>query len=124
MKRALVTGGCGFLGSWIVRQLVEEGVQVRVLAMPGESRSNLEGVSAEIVEGDVTRVDDCKPAVEGMDTVFHCAAIYKDWAPDPTSMYDVNQRGTFHVLEASRRAGVERVIYTCLLYTSDAADEL
>lgn len=112
MRRALVTGGCGFLGSWIVRQLASEGVRVRALAMPGEPRDNLEGVDVEIIEGDVTRVEDCKRAVADQDTVFHCAAIYKDWAPDPTSMYDVNQRGTFHVLEASRRAGVARVIYT------------
>lgn len=113
MKRALVTGGCGFLGSWIVRHLVDEGVSVRVLAVEGEPRDNLAGVpGVEIVTGDVTRVADCKRAVDGMDTVFHAAAIYKDWAPDPSAMYDVNLRGTFHVLEASRRAGVERVIYT------------
>ncbi|MDQ3035824.1 MAG: NAD-dependent epimerase/dehydratase family protein [Myxococcota bacterium] len=112
MRRALVTGGCGFLGSWIVRQLALEGVAVRALAMPGERRDNLAGVEVEILEGDITRTGDCVRAVEGCDTVFHCAAIYQDWAPDPTSMYDVNQRGTFHVLEASRRAGVERVIYT------------
>lgn len=112
MQRALVTGGCGFLGSWIVRQLVQEGVKVRALAVKGEPRDNLAGVDVEIVEGDVTNVEDAQRAVDGMDTVFHCAAIYKDWAPDPTGMYDVNLRGTFHVLEASRRAGVERVIYT------------
>jgi len=51
-------------------------------------------------------------AVAGTDTVFHVAAVYRDWAPDPTSMYDVNIRGTFHVLEAARRARVERVVYT------------
>lgn len=113
MQRALVTGGCGFLGSWIVRHLVEAGVSVRALAVKGEPRDNLAGVpGVEIVEGDVTRPADCARAVAGVDTVFHCAAIYKDWAPDPTSMYDVNLRGTFHVLDAARRAGVERVVYT------------
>lgn len=112
MERALVTGGCGFLGSWITRQLVERGVRVRALAAPGERRDNLEGVDVEIVEGDVRRAADCRRAVEGCDTVFHAAAIYKDWAPDPSAMYDVNSRGTFHVLEASRRAGVARVVYT------------
>ncbi|HBQ17085.1 MAG: NAD-dependent epimerase/dehydratase family protein [Sandaracinaceae bacterium] len=112
MKRALVTGGCGFLGSWVVRQLREEGVDVRVFAVPGESRENLEGVAVEILEGDVRRRADCERAVAGMDTVFHAAAIYQDFAPDPWPMYDVNLRGTFNVLEASRRAGVEKVIYT------------
>ncbi|UJR80188.1 NAD-dependent epimerase/dehydratase family protein [Sandaracinus amylolyticus] len=112
MKRALVTGGCGFLGSWMVRRLIDRGVAVRVLAAKGEPRDNITGLDVDVVEGDVRSVDVCKRAVEGMDTVFHAAAIYKDWAPDPWPMYDVNLRGTFHVIEAARRAGVERVIYT------------
>lgn len=112
MKRALVTGGCGFLGSWIVKKLRERDVEVRVLAAPGERRANLEGVTCDVIEGDVRDPVGCQRAVEGVDTVFHAAAIYDSWAPDPTRMYDVNLRGTFHVLEASRRAGVERVIYT------------
>lgn len=112
MKRALVTGGCGFLGRWIVKQLRDDGVAVRVLAAPGESRDNVAGLDVEVIEGDVRSIADVTRAVAGMDTVFHAAAIYLDWAPDPSRMYDVNLRGTFHVLEASRRAGVERVIYT------------
>ncbi len=112
MKKALVTGGCGFLGSWIVRQLVEDGVAVRVLSVPGESRENVEDLELEFVEGDVRRRAVCEDAVRGVDTVFHAAAVYQDWAPDPTLMYDVNLRGTFNVLEAARRAGVEKVIYT------------
>ena len=112
MKHALVTGGCGFLGSWIVRQLVDEGTRVRVLALPGEARDNLEGVDAEILEGDVTSPEDCRRVTEDVDTVFHAAAIYQDWAPDPTRMYDVNMRGTFNVLEAARQEGVQRVVYT------------
>lgn len=113
VKKALVTGGCGFLGSWIVRHLVDEGVTVRVLALPGEARDNLEGLDGvEVIEGDVGSIADAQRAVEGTDSVFHAAAIYQDWAPDPTRMYDVNLRGTFNMLEAARRAGVERVIYT------------
>lgn len=112
MQRALVTGGFGFLGSWIVRQLLGDGVAVRVLALPGEPRGNLRGHSVEVVEGDVRDVATCARAAAGVDTVFHAAAIYDDWAPNPTRMYEVNMRGTFNVLEASRRAGVERVVYT------------
>jgi dihydroflavonol-4-reductase len=112
VQRALVTGGCGFLGSWIVRQLVDQGTAVRVLAAPGEARDNLDGVAVEIVEGDVRRPDAVRRAVEGCDVVFHAAAVYQDWVPDPTSMYDVNLRGTFHLLEAARRAGVSRVVVT------------
>ncbi|MCA9594011.1 MAG: NAD-dependent epimerase/dehydratase family protein [Myxococcales bacterium] len=112
MKRALVTGGCGFLGSSIVRALVPRGVEVRVLALPGEPPDNLEGLDVELVTGNVLDRAAVAAAVDGVDTVFHAAAIYKAWAPDPTSMYRVNLSGTFNMLEASRRAGVEKVIYT------------
>jgi len=107
-----VTGGCGFLGSAVVRALRERGVEVRVLALPGEPTDNLEGVEHELVRGNVLSVEDCASMVEGVDTVFHCAAIYQSYAPDPSLMYAVNNRGTFNVLEASRRAGVEKVVYT------------
>ena len=112
MKKALVTGGCGFLGSSIVKLLLERGVKVRVLALPEETTENIDGLSVELVRGDIMDPDACKGAVKGMDTVFHCAAIYKDWMPDPRRMYEVNSSGTFNVLEASRRAKVKRVIYT------------
>ncbi len=112
MKYALVTGGLGFLGSSLTRQLLERGVRVRVLALPNERADNVQGLDVEIVRGNVLSLDDSKEAVAGTDTVFHCAAIYKDGMPDPTIMYDVNLRGTFNVLEAARRAGVERVVYT------------
>lgn len=112
MNKALVTGGCGFLGSWIVRRLIERGVAVRVLAVPGERRDNLEGLDVEVVEGDVRRTEDVRRAVDGVDVVFHAAAIYESWTTDPSRMYDVNMRGTFHVLEAARRAGVTKVVYT------------
>lgn len=96
----------------MVRQLVADGVSVRILAVPGEDRENVADLHVDILEGDVTNRADAEKAVAGMDTVFHAAAIYADWAPDPSKMYDVNMRGTFNMLEAARRAKVERVIYT------------
>ncbi|MCA9614890.1 MAG: NAD-dependent epimerase/dehydratase family protein [Sandaracinus sp.] len=112
MRKALVTGGCGFLGSQIVKSLLRRGVAVRALALPKERPDNLDGLDVEIVRGDVRSPEDCSAAVAGCDTVFHAAAIYQAWAPDPSRMYEVNNRGTFHVMEASRREGVEKVIYT------------
>ncbi|MEB2310696.1 MAG: NAD-dependent epimerase/dehydratase family protein [Sorangiineae bacterium] len=111
MSKALVTGGCGFLGSAIVRALDARGVESRVLALPNEPADNLGSIDAELVRGDVLDRDAVTRAVEGVDTVYHAAAIYKAWMPDPTLMYDVNLSGTFNVLEAARRAG-KRVIYT------------
>lgn len=112
MQHALVTGGCGFLGSSVVKELRERGVRVRVLALPDERTDNLDGVEVEVVRGDVLAPADCGAAVAGCDTVFHLAAVYKAWMPDPSPMYRVNLSGTFNVLEAARRAGVSKVVYT------------
>lgn len=112
MNQVLVTGGAGFLGSSIVKILLERGVKVRILALPSEPRTNIEGLDVEIVNGNVLSVDDVTKAVAGCDTVFHVAAIYKDYMPNPSPMYEVALRGTFNVLEASRRANVSKVIYT------------
>lgn len=113
MQKVLVTGGCGFLGSHIVRSVLDRGAKpVRVLALPDESPRNVEGLDVEIIRGNVLSIEDCKKAVEGIDTVFHAAAIYKGFMPNPTMMYEVNNRGTFNMMEASRRAGVDKVIYT------------
>ncbi|MFW6051436.1 MAG: NAD-dependent epimerase/dehydratase family protein [Myxococcota bacterium] len=113
MKRVLITGGCGFLGSSIVRRVLERKPQeVRVLALPGEPTDNVEGLDVEVVRGDVRNREDCERAVEGIDTMFHPAAIYKAWMPDPTAMYEVNLRGTFNMLEAGRRAGVDTTVFT------------
>jgi dihydroflavonol-4-reductase len=112
MKQALVTGGCGFLGSSIVKLLLDRGVAVRILAVPGEPDDNVRGLDVEVIRGDVRERGDCERAVAGCDTVFHCAAVYKAYAPDPSVMYDVNNRGTFNMLEACRREGVGAVVYT------------
>jgi dihydroflavonol-4-reductase len=112
MKHALVTGGCGFLGSAIARELRERGVAVRVLALAGEGTDNVADLDVEVVRGDVLDIADCQAAVAGVDTVFHAAAIYKGYMPDPSLMYEVNSRGTFHMLEAARREGVATTVYT------------
>lgn len=110
MQHALVTGAPGFLGAHLVEALVQRGVRVRGWARPGEPRDHLPE-DVEIIEGDVRDPATAQRAVQGIDTVFHAAAIYESWAPDPTLMYDVNLRGTFNVLEAARQAGA-RVVQT------------
>ena len=112
MKKALVTGAPGFIGAHVCRQLVDRGVEVRGLAAPGEPLDVLQGVDLEVIRADVRDVEAMKAAVAGVDTVFHGAAIYEGYSPDPGRMYEVNVRGTFTVLEAARRADVERVVYT------------
>jgi dihydroflavonol-4-reductase len=112
MRHALVTGGCGFLGSSIVKALLSRNLKVRILALANEPTDNVDGLDVEIVRGDVLDVESAKRSVTGVDTVFHAAAMYLAWAPDPTRMYRVNLGGTLNMLEAARRASVERVVYT------------
>jgi dihydroflavonol-4-reductase len=110
--KALVTGAAGFIGSHVARLLVERGHEVRALHLPGEDLRNLAGLDCERFAGDVTDEDAMRRATTGHDWVFHLAAIYALWTRDPARLFCVNVEGTRTVLEASRAAGVRRVIHT------------
>ena len=112
MKKALVTGAAGFIGSHVVRLLLQEGVEVRGLLYPGESRKNLEGLDVERIEGDICDADSIRSAFDGVDTVFHLAAIYAIWMPAWSRIYEVNLQGSRNVLWGALRANVQRVVYT------------
>jgi dihydroflavonol-4-reductase len=109
---ALVTGGTGFIGANLVRELLADGARVRVLAREGGDRRGLEGCAVEIVEGDLLDPPSLGAAVRGVRHVYHVAADYRLWAPDPRVLYRANVDGTRHVLEAALQAGVERIVYT------------
>ncbi len=109
---ALVTGGTGFVGANVVRELVAAGASVRVLARAGGDRRALEGVRVEIVDGDLLDAASLRRAVAGVPTVYHVAADYRLWAPDPSVLYRANVDGTRAVLEAAAQAGVRRVVHT------------
>ena len=110
--RALVTGGSGFIGAHVVRALVLEGHEVRVLHVPRDPLRNLRDVRAERVVGDVTSQDDLRRAMRGCDTVFHLAALFALWTDRPQRMRDVNVGGTANVLACARELGVRRVVHT------------
>jgi len=112
MKKALVTGAAGFIGSNVVRVLLEEGVEVRAMIRPGEDARNLKGLPVEQVPGDVLDPPCLDRALRGCDTLFHLAAIYAIWLKDRSRIYQVNLQGSRNVLWAARRAGVEKVVYT------------
>jgi len=109
MKPALVTGASGFLGWHVARVLRERGHAVRALVRPG---SRLRDLDAEPVTGDLRDPASLERAVSGCGLVFHVAADYRLWAKEPAELYRSNVDGTRHLLEAARRAGVERVVYT------------
>ena len=113
-QKALVTGASGFIGSRLVHLLLSEGVEVRAMILPGDSAHNLDDVRGdiEIVCGRLEDDTACATAVEGCDTLFHLAAIYAIWLPEPRKMFDVNVDGTRRIMAAARAAGVKRIVYT------------
>ncbi len=110
VKPALVTGASGFLGWHVARKLLERGERVRALVRSSGRLRELEGV--ETVIGDLRDAASLEAAVAGCGVVYHVAADYRLWAAEPREVYESNVRGTRNMLEAARRAGVERVVYT------------
>ncbi|HSE06478.1 MAG TPA: hopanoid-associated sugar epimerase [Methylomirabilota bacterium] len=108
----LVTGGTGFVGANLVRELLADGHSVRVLARSGGDRRALEGCPVDIVEGDLLDVASLRTAVVGARHVYHTAADYRLWAPDLRVLYRANVDGTRHLLAAAAEAGAERIVYT------------
>lgn len=110
--KTLITGGGGFIGSQIVKQLVQRGESVKVFHLPGENLRNLEGCKVELVSGNVLQPKEVERAVKGCDKVYHLAAIYAFWMRNPQLMFDVNVTGSKHVLEACAEKGVSKIVYT------------
>jgi dihydroflavonol-4-reductase len=110
VKPTLVTGATGFVGWHVARALLERGDSVRALARDPAKLRELSGVQG--VQGDLRDSASLERAVEGCSVVFHVAADYRLWTREPEEMYRSNVEGTRSMLEASRRAGVERFVYT------------
>jgi dihydroflavonol-4-reductase len=109
VKPTLITGATGFVGWHVARLLLERGQRVRALVRPS---SKLRELDVETATGDLQDPDSLRRAVERCGVVFHVAADYRLWAPAPEELYRSNVDGTKNLLEAARRAGVERVVYT------------
>ena len=114
---SLVTGATGFVGSAVARALLARGHRVRVLARPNSNRRNLAGLSVEIAEGAMEDPGSLARAVAGCRYVFHVAADYRIWVPDPAPMFRANVEGTRDLLNAALEAGAERVVYTSSVAT-------
>src|SRR6202049_460028 len=115
--KTLVTGATGSLGSQGARQLAGRGEQVRVLMRPSSDTRAIEGLEAERFIGDLRDVASLDRALAGVTRVFHVAADYRLWAGNPQEIYESNVTGTRNLLEASRRAGVEKFVYTSTVAT-------
>ncbi len=115
--KAFVTGATGFLGSHVARVLAEQGAGLRLLVRPTSDLRNLEGLSADRVVGDLRDPASIEKALSGCDAVFHVAADYRLWVRDPAEMYRSNVEGTRSLLEAARKQGVRRIVYTSSVAT-------
>ena len=113
MAQVLVTGGAGFIGSHIVRDLLDRGDQVRVLDdLSTGSKANLAGLEVDFIEGDIRNATVVQECIEGVDFIFHLAAFISvaGSMEDPLACYDANLNGSLNVLMQASQAGVRRVV--------------
>jgi dihydroflavonol-4-reductase len=112
MSKVLVTGGTGFIGNHVVRLCLERGDDVRVMVMPGEDRSPLDGMDVEFVEGNLLDPSSLAPAVQGVEQLYHLAALFAVWTKDPDLHYKINVEGAEAMMKAAMAADVEKIVYT------------
>jgi dihydroflavonol-4-reductase len=118
MRSALVTGATGLLGNNLVRALAARGVRVKALARSRDkARQQLAGLAVDIIEGDMDHVAAFAPALEGVDTLFHTAAYFRESFNGTghdvaATMQRINVEGTVTLLKQAREAGVRRVVHT------------
>lgn len=112
--RILVTGATGFIGSRLVRQLVDAGCSVKILARPGSSMRGLAGVAdkVEVAIGDIMIEHTVYRALAGCDRLYHVAANFKMWDRRPERILDAAIVGTEATLSAAKRRGVEKIVVT------------
>lgn len=121
-ESVLVTGASGFVGSAVARALIAQGARVRLLVRATSDRTNLAGLAAEIAEGDIRDQASVERAASGTRYLFHVAADYRIWAPDPEEIVRNNRAGTLAVMNAARATGVGRIVYTSSVATLKPLD--
>lgn len=112
---SFLTGATGFIGAHVARALLARGERVRCLVRKTSNVANLEGLDVEHVErveGDLRAPESYRSALTGVDAVFHCAADYRLYSPDPRELYAVNVAATRALFEACLREGIAKVVHT------------
>lgn len=110
MKKILVTGATGKVGSRLARRLADRGDHVRALVRDRDRAAGMLGDRITLTVGDLLDRDSLDAAVRGIDMVVHCAAFFRGATPEQT--HAVNDRGTRHLGEAARASGVGRFVFT------------
>jgi dihydroflavonol-4-reductase len=115
--KVLVTGANGFVGAAVTRALSRDGYEVKAMVRETSDRRNLAQLDVETVVGDLRDDASLATAVKGCTAVFHVAADYRLWVPDPDVMEDINVAGTRRLLRQAMDAGVEKIVYTSSVAT-------
>ena len=112
----VVTGATGHVGNVLVRELCEQGKAVRAMVLPGEDYSALDGLDVEIVEGNVLCPLELERAFAGAQVVFHLASMISILPGRDERLWQVNVQGTRNVLDAVKKMGVGRLVYTSSIH--------
>ena len=115
MKRAFVTGASGFIGSAVVRELLADGVEVRVLMRKGSDRKAIQDLDVEVIDGDLHDMSALSKGLVGSDACFHVAGMNQLWLrghADVKRIYEANDTGAGKVLRMAAEAGCEAIVHT------------
>lgn len=112
MSKVLITGATGFIGNHVARMCLEQGDEVRVMVMPGEDRSPLDGMDVEFVEGNLLDPPSLAKTTEGIEKLYHLAALFAVWTKDPDLHFKINVNGARAMLKAAQASGVEKIVFT------------
>lgn len=115
--KVLVTGASGFIGSRVTKKLLEKGAQVRAFVRKNSNLENLQDLSVELAFGDLRDYNSLISAINGCEAVFHLAADYRLWVPDPDQLYKTNVNGTINVMRAALKKNIRKIVYTSSVAT-------
>ncbi len=115
--KVFITGASGFIGSRIVRVLLGKGYKVRALVRKSSNLQNISDLPIEVAYGDVRDQDSLIKTIQGCDVLFHVAADYRLWVPNPREIYETNVVGTENVMKAALEKNIRRVVYTSSVAT-------
>ena len=110
--KTLVTGSTGFLGSSVLRELINDGREVKALIRKGTSKKNIAGLDVEIAYGDLRDIESIRSALNGCDILYHVAAYYSLWDRDKQLSYELNVKGTRNILQSAKDKDLNKIVYT------------
>jgi dihydroflavonol-4-reductase len=115
--KVFLTGSTGFVGSHVARAYAAQNADLRLLTRSTSSLSAIDGLTAEVVIGDLRQPESLRSAIRGCDALVHVAADYRLWVRDPAQMYAANVEGTRELLRIAREENVAKVVYTSSVAT-------